>query len=107
MWQLVNLRTDSIYLLHICFNLRTVAAALVLVYSTDSSSRSIAIEAGQLLSVSRSCRAMGLGALVPRHRLWHGRPRHITGQRPGRRHVISLAAPPCMARNRHFAVPGK
>ena len=70
MWQLVNLRTDSIYLLHICFNLRTVAAALVVVYSTDSSSRSVAIEAGQLLSVSRYCRAMGLGASVPRCGLW-------------------------------------
>ena len=73
MWQLVNLRTDSIYLLHIYFNLRTVAAAIVVVYSIDSSSRLVAIEAGQLLSVSRYCRAMGLGASVPRHRLWRSR----------------------------------
>ena len=73
MLQLVNLRTDSIYLLHICFNLRTVAAALVVVYSTDSSSCSVRIEAGQLLSVSRSCHTVGLGASVPRHGLWRGK----------------------------------
>ena len=73
MWQLINLCTDSIYLLHICFNLRTVAAALVVVYSTDNISHSVVIEAGQLLSVSRYCRAMGLGASVPRRGLWHGR----------------------------------
>ena len=73
MWQLVNLSTDSIYLLHIHFNLRMVTAALVVIYSTDNSSRSVAIEAGQLLSVSRSCRAVGLGASVPRHGLWCGR----------------------------------
>ena len=73
MWKLVNLRTDSIYLLHIHFNLRTVATTLVVVYSTDNSSCSVAIEAGQLLSVSRSCRAMGLGAIVPHHGLWRSR----------------------------------
>ena len=61
MWQLVKLRTDSIYLLYVCFNLRTIAVALVVVYSTDSSSRSIGIEAGRLLSMSRSYRAMGYG----------------------------------------------
>ena len=44
MWQLVNLRTDSIYLLHIYFNLRTVTGALVVVYITDNSSRSVAIK---------------------------------------------------------------
>ena len=55
------------------FNLRTVAVALVVVYSTDSSSRSIAIEAGWLLSVSRSYRAVGLSASVPHRGLWHGR----------------------------------
>ena len=73
MWQLVNLRMDSIYLLHIRFNLCTVATALVVVYSTDSSSCSVAIEAGQLLSVSRSYRAVGLGVSVLRRGLWRGR----------------------------------
>ena len=55
---------SSIYLLHIHFNLRTVAAALVVVYSTDGSSYLVAIEADQLLSVSRYCHAVGLGVLV-------------------------------------------
>ena len=73
MWQLVNLRMDSIYLLHIRFNLCMVVVALVAVYSTDNSSYSFATKAGQLLSVSRSCRAMGLGAIVPHHGLWRGR----------------------------------
>ena len=35
MWQLINLRTDSIYLLHIRF--QCVAVALIVVYSTDNS----------------------------------------------------------------------
>ena len=55
------------------YSFQCVAAALVVVYSTDSSSRSIAIEAGRLLSASRSCHAVGLGASVPRHGLWRGR----------------------------------
>ena len=50
-----------------------VVAAIVVVYSTDSSSRSVAIEAGQLLSVSRYYRTVGLGASMPRHGLWCGR----------------------------------
>ena len=73
MWQLVTLCTNSICLLHIRFNLRTVAAALVVVYSTDSNSRLVAIEAGRLLSASRCCHAVGHGASLPRHGLWHGR----------------------------------
>jgi len=69
MWQLV-----VHLLLHIRFNLRTVAAALVVVYSIDSSSsRSLAIEAGRFLSVPRSCHAVGLGASVPRRVIWRGR----------------------------------
>ena len=67
MWQLVNLRTDSIYLLHIRFNLRTVAAALVVVYSIDSSS----IEAGGFCQ--RHCHAVGYGVSLPRRGLWRGR----------------------------------
>ena len=73
MWQLINLRMDSIYLLHIRFNLRTVTATLVAVYSTNNSSRLVATEAGRLLSVSRSCRALGRGATLPRHGVWRGR----------------------------------
>ena len=71
--QLVNLRMVSIYLLHIRFNLRTVAIALVVVYSTNNNSRSVVVEAGHRLSVSRSCRVVGLGALVPRRGLWRGK----------------------------------
>ena len=49
MWQLV------VHLfVHIHFNLRTVAAALVVVYSTDSSS----IEVGRFLSASLPCRGL-------------------------------------------------
>ena len=86
--QLVNLRTISIYLLHIRFNLRTVAAAIVVVYSIDSSSRLVAIEAGQLLSVSRSCHVVGLGALVPCRGLW--RDRTWTKTKPGLRVGVSI-----------------
>ena len=64
---------SSIYLLHIHFTLRTVTVALVVVYSTDSSSCSVTIEASRFLSVSSSCRVVGLGASVPRRGLWHGR----------------------------------
>ena len=45
---------SSIYLLHIRFNLRTVVAALVVVYGTDSSS----IEAGRFLSTPLPCRGI-------------------------------------------------
>ena len=72
MWQLVNLRTDFIYLLHIRFNLRTVTATLVAVYSTNNSSRLVATEAGRLLSVSRSCRAIAHSTTVTRHTLRRG-----------------------------------
>ena len=64
---------SSIYLLHIRFNLRTVVAALIVVYSTNSSSRSVAIEAGRFLSASRCCRAVSNGASLPRRGLWRGR----------------------------------
>jgi len=47
------------------------------------------------------------GAALPRQDRWRDRPCHVTGQRPGRRHVIPLAAPPRMARHRRFAAPGK
>ena len=73
MWQLVNLCMDSIYLLHIRFNLCTIAAVLVVVYNTDNSSRSVAIEAGRLLSASRCCRAVGHGASLLRRGLWRGK----------------------------------
>ena len=55
------------------YSFQCVAAALVVVYNTDSSSRSIGIEADWLLSASRSYRAVGLGASVPRRGLWRGR----------------------------------
>ena len=76
MWQLVKLRTDSIYLLYVCFNLRTIAVALVVVYSTDNISHSVVIEAGQLLylgptalwGLARQCRAVVYGVAEPGHR---------------------------------------
>jgi len=52
-----------------------------------------------------ACRAMCRGAAVPRLDPQHGRPCYVTGQRSGRRHVSLLAAPPCMARHRHFVAP--
>ena len=52
------------------YSFQCVATALVVVYSTDSSSRSIAIEAGRLLSAFRSYHAVGLGASVPRRGPW-------------------------------------
>jgi len=47
------------------YSFQCIAATPVVVYSTDSSSRSIASEAGRLLSVSTSGRAVGYGAAEP------------------------------------------
>ena len=89
------------------YSFQCVAAALVVVYSTYNSSRSISIEAGRLLSASRSCRAMGLWSVSVAPCVVAWQTCHVTGQRPGHRHVIPLAAPPCMGRHRRFAAPGK
>ena len=56
----------SIYLLHIRFNLCTVAASLAVVYSTDSSS----IEAGQFLSASLPCRGLWRVTAAPWTMAW-------------------------------------
>jgi len=53
------------------------------------------------------CRAMLRDASMSRLDPRRGSPGHVTGQRLGRRHVIPLAAPPCMARHKRFAAPGK
>ena len=55
------------------YSFQCVAAALVVVYSTDISSCLIGMEAGRLPSTSRSCHAVGLGVSVPRRGLWRGR----------------------------------
>ena len=51
---------------------------------------------------SRLCRATDQDTSLPHQDRWRGRPCHVTGQRPGHRHVIPLAAPPCMAWYRRF-----
>ena len=66
----------------------------------------IAIEAS-LLSASRSCRAVGLGALVPRQDRWRGRPCHVTSQQPRSSPCHPPAAPPCMTRHMCFTEPEK
>ena len=53
------------------------------------------------------CHATDQGASLPRQDRWRGRPYHVTGQCPGHRHVIPLAAPPCMMQHGRFAAPGK
>ena len=57
---------SSIYLLHVRFNLRTVVATLVVIYSTDSSP----IEAGRFLSMSLPRRGIWRVIAVPWTMAW-------------------------------------